>query len=147
MADDRKWYWVTALAACGLLDSVYLLLYQTRKIKHLVCPVFNGGCEQVVGSPVAYLRGIPDAIFGVAGYATAAAVAAAIPGTRGRARKSLARAAIGGSLVAAGLSAYLTYSQPTKTGAWCFWCLTSAGLSAVMTPLAISGAREILREK
>lgn len=147
MAFGKVWPWVTGLAVGGALDSLYLLLFQTRKIDRLVCPVFGDGCEQVSGSPVAYPGGIPDAVFGVVGYSVAAAAAAAIPRTAGETRKSLAKAAIGGSVLAVGLSAYLTYAQPAKTGAWCFWCLTSAAISAVMAPLAVIGARGVLREE
>ena len=146
MADEREWHWVTGLAAAGAVDSLYLLLFQTGKVKHLVCPIFDGGCDQVVGSPHAFPAGIPDAAFGLAGYTAAGVAAAAIPKTSGRAKKALAKAALAGSAGAIGLSAYLTYAQPKKTGAWCSWCLLSAAISAAIAGLSISGARRILRE-
>ncbi|MBI2843276.1 MAG: vitamin K epoxide reductase family protein [Armatimonadetes bacterium] len=145
--NHKRWLWVLGLSIAGVLDSLYLLLFQTRKIEHLVCPIFGQGCERVASSPAAYPGGIPDAIFGVAGYGLAAVTAAAIPRTSGKVKKSLASAAVGGSIVALGLSAYLTYAQPQKTGAWCFWCLTSAAIAVVMAPLVISGARGILRSE
>ncbi|MEN6520589.1 MAG: vitamin K epoxide reductase family protein [Armatimonadota bacterium] len=146
MAKGKEWPIVTGLAISGILDSLYLLLFQTKKIEHLVCPVFDGGCEQVAASDAAFPGGVPDAIYGVAGYSAAAGTAIAIPRTSGRVQKWLAGAMIGGSLLAVGLSAYLTYAQPKKTGAWCFWCLTSAVVSSLMAPIAISGASRVLRE-
>lgn len=146
MKGDRAWYAISGLAILGMLDSLYLLLFQTRQVEDLVCPVFGESCEQVANSPAAYRGGIPDAAFGVAGYALAALTAAAIPHTGGRARKTLAAAATCGSVGAAGLSIFLIYAQPVKTGAWCFWCLVSAGISLTMAPLAVSAARRVLRE-
>jgi uncharacterized membrane protein len=121
-------------------------MFQTGKIEHLACPVFRGGCEVVASSPVAYPRGIPDAIFGVIGYAAAATTALAIPRTRGKTRKTLAAVAVAGSIGALGISAFLTYAQPTFAGAWCFWCLTSAFISSTMALSAIYGASAILKD-
>ncbi|HOM73388.1 MAG TPA: vitamin K epoxide reductase family protein [Armatimonadota bacterium] len=145
MSIRNKWSWVAGLATAGVIDSLYLLLFQTKKIDRIICPIFGEGCERVSRHPIAYPRGIPDAIFGVAGYTAAAAIALAIPRTTGNTQKTLAAAAAGGSVLAAGLSAFLTYAQPTKTGAWCFWCLVSAIISTTMAPIAISGSIEILR--
>jgi uncharacterized membrane protein len=145
MKGDRAWYVILGLAILGMLDALYLLLYQTKKVESLVCPVFGGGCEQVASSPGSYPAGIPDAIFGVVGYALAALTAAAIPHTTGRVKRFLAAAAVIGTLGAAGLSVFLVYAQPTKTGAWCFWCLMSAAISITMAPVAIAGARKIFR--
>lgn len=147
MKTDKLWHWVTGLAIAGMLDSLYLLLFQTGRLRRLVCPIFGEGCEQVVGSPAAYPGGVPDAVLGVAGYTVAAATALAIPRAVGKTKKRLATAAIAGSLAAIALSGYLTYAQPKKTGAWCFWCLASAGISAAMASVALCGAREILRER
>ncbi len=146
MLDERKvWPWVSMLGVAGLADSVYLLLFQTGRLRHIVCPVFDGGCEQVLGSPAARQGGIPNSAFGVAGYTAAALASAALPRTSGGTKRTLAKVAIVGSVAALGLSALLTYAQPRKTGAWCFWCLASAGISAAAAALAISGAASGLR--
>ena len=146
MSDEKEWPWVMGLAAAGALDSLYLLLFQTGKVKRLVCPAFGSGCEQVAGSPHAFPARIPDAVFGVAGYTAAGLTAAAISRTTGEARRTLAKTALAGSAAALGLSAYLTYAQPKRTGAWCFWCLLSAVTSAAMAAVSISGARKVLRQ-
>jgi uncharacterized membrane protein len=146
MKNGREWSWFTRLAAFGALDSLYLLLFQTGKVKHLVCPIFGDGCEQVASSPVAYPSGIPDAVFGVAGYSTAAVASVALQNTEGRTRKTLAGAVIGGLAAAVGLSAFLTYAQPKRTGAWCFWCLASAVTSVTMAAVATSGTLKVLRD-
>jgi uncharacterized membrane protein len=147
MMSQKNWFWVAGLAAGGVIDSAYLLLYQLGRIRRLVCPIFGSGCEKVAGSQIAFPAGIPDAIFGVAGYTAAGITAAAIPKTSGETKKTLAKLVIGGSIVAVGVSAYLTYAQRTKTHAWCFWCLTSAAISTAIASLAIPSARNILQEK
>jgi uncharacterized membrane protein len=142
----KRWFLIAGLALGGVIDSLYLFLYQIGKIRRLVCPVFGEGCEKVTGSPIAYPAGVPDAIFGVVGYTAAGVTAAAIPKTSGKTRKNLAKAAIGGSVAAVGISAYLTYAQRTKIHAWCFWCLTSAVTSTAIALLAVPSARKILQE-
>lgn len=145
--DNRKlWKVVAVLALGGMADSLYLLLFQTRKVKRLACPIFDDGCEKVAGSSIAYPAGIPDAIFGVAGYGMAAGTALGILQTSGKTKKLLATAMIIESAVASGLSAFLTYAQPAKIGTWCFWCLISAAISTTMAPIAIFGASKTLRE-
>ena len=146
MLNDGTWPWVTGLAMIGALDSLYLLLFQTGKVRHLVCPIFGDGCEQVVSSRAAYPARIPDAVFGIAGYSAAAVTSLALPRTRGSTKRMLAKAAIGGSAAALGLSAYLTYAQPKRTGAWCFWCLASAVTSAAMAAVATAGAVKVLKQ-
>ncbi len=143
---QRVWNLTLGLAGAGLVDSLYLLLFQTGKIEHLACPVFRGGCETVASSAVAYPRGIPDAVFGVIGYSAAALTAFAIPRSGGRVRRTLAGFAVAGSIGALAISAFLTYAQPKLTGAWCFWCLSSAVISSAMAFTAIYGASIILKD-
>lgn len=144
---NRAWHIILGLALLGIADSTYLLLFQTRKVESLVCPVFGGGCEAVSRSPMAYPAGIPDAIFGVIGYSLAALTAAAIPLAVGKAKKWLAVAAMVGTVGAACLSGYLVYAQSTLVGNWCFWCLMSAMISMTMAPVAVIGGRQLFREE
>lgn len=145
MSSHKPWPLVIGLAVLGLADSIYLLLFQIRKVDKIACPVFKGGCEQVSLSPAAFPGGIPEATFGVIGYSIAALTAFAIILTKGKVKKLMAAAAIFEATFALGLSAYLTYAQPVKTGAWCFWCLTSATISVIMGTTAIIGAKKVLR--
>ena len=142
--NQKEWPWVMGLSAFGALDSLYLLLFQTKKIDHLVCPIFGDGCEKVVGSPVAFQAGIPDAVFGLAGYSVAGLTAAALNRASGEANRTLAGVSIVGAVGALGLASYLTYAQPKKTGDWCFWCLLSAAISSALAIVTLSGARKTL---
>ena len=146
MRTNRLWYLTAGLASVGLADSIYLYMFQTRRVENLVCPIFKGGCEQVAGSSFAYPAGIPDAIFGIAGYGLALLTAMVIPHMHGRIKKGLVVAMSFGTIGATVLSAYLVYTQDTQIGAWCFWCLTSATVAFAMAIIAIIAARKALRE-
>ena len=51
----------------------------------------------------------------------------------------LRRIALAGTSSAAALaSVVLTWEQKSKVKAWCFWCLTSAAINALILPLAIA---------
>jgi len=48
---------------------------------------------------------------------------------------------------AAAASAFLTWEQHAKVRAWCFWCLISAGINAVVLPLTVAEARDVRRAR
>ena len=120
-----------------MADSAYLLLFQTGKIRHLWCPGFGRACERIAASPKAFQAGIPDALFGVAGYAALLGLALAGGRERYRTRPALPLLMGGSAVVGVGLSALLTYVQKKEFDDFCVWCLISAALSASMVPLAL----------
>jgi uncharacterized membrane protein len=134
---------VAALGTLGLLDAGYMLAYSLGVVDRLVCPLFGSGCERVARSTYARHLGIPNSAVGAAGYATLVALAAAAGDAPARRRPvpALGMALVGAAAAAA--SAYLTWAQAARVGAWCFWCLTSAGLNAVLRPLVLAEAREL----
>lgn len=134
---QRNRKWIAVLSALGLLDSGYLFLYQTGKVKHLWCPGLGGACDRIASSPKAYQGRIPDSLLGAAGYAALLGLALAGNKERYRTRPLLPRLMGGGTLVAFGLSALLTYVQKKEFDDFCFWCLVSAAISTLTFPLAM----------
>ncbi|MBI1956520.1 MAG: hypothetical protein HYS38_09015 [Acidobacteria bacterium] len=134
---QRNRKWIAVLSALGLLDSGYLFLYQTGKVKHLWCPGFGHACDRIVASPKAYQGRIPDSLLGAAGYAALLGLALAGDKERYRTRPLLPRLMGGGTLAAFGLSALLTYVQKKEFDDFCFWCLVSAAISTLTVPLAM----------
>ncbi|MBI4465725.1 MAG: hypothetical protein HY647_13555 [Acidobacteria bacterium] len=128
---------IAVLSALGLLDSGYLFLYQTGKVRHLWCPGFGGACDRIAASPRAYQGRIPDSLLGAAGYAALLGLALAGDKERYRTRPLLPRLMGGGALAALGLSALLTYVQKKEFDDFCFWCLVSAAISTLTVPLAM----------
>ena len=136
MIDARRA--VAGLAILGMADSIYMLSYHLGAIASLYCPFFGQGCNKVGRSSHARHLGIPNAAVGVAGYATMAALATASGSRRVRRWASPALAAT--SLSAFVASLFLTWEQPFRVGAWCFWCLSSAAINLAILPLALREA-------
>jgi uncharacterized membrane protein len=140
---------IAALAAAGIADSLYMLGFHGGLIRHLRCPFFGEGCDKVGRSRHAVHFGVPNAAAGAVGYASMAALAL-WAGDRPPAKSALRSLGLGALATAAGAaSVYLTYEQPTKVGAWCFWCLSSAAINAAVVTLAVPdalrGARALQR--
>ena len=145
MASGRHRRAIGALAIAGLADALYMLAYQRGLIRRIACPFFGDGCARVARSPHARHFGVPNALVGAAGYAAMASLAlsAGARPPEARPRQRLALGALSGSAVA--VSAYLTWEQPTKVGAWCFWCLSSAVVNVAIFALALPDARRAWR--
>ncbi len=141
----RRWT-IAGLSTLGLLDSLYMLAYHEGWIDSLVCPFFGEGCNIVGRSKQARHFGIPNAAIGAVGYIVTGTLALA-GGKVSSNVEPLRTAALAGTSAAAALaSAVLTWEQKSKTKAWCFWCLTSSAIHALILPLAIAEAA-YLRDK
>src|SRR5690242_5293402 len=57
-----------AVAALSAAAMLYVGLYQSRLVGHLICPVFGEGCEGVADAPFARPFGIPDGYIGAGLY-------------------------------------------------------------------------------
>lgn len=126
---------IKALCIAGMADSGYFFLYQNGTILHLTCPFFGPGCERISSSKTAYPFGVPDAILGIAGYATLLLVTERGGRARSQRQPLLPLLAFGGGTVAFGTSLYLTWRQWEEFHTFCFWCLTSAAISIAIYPL------------
>jgi uncharacterized membrane protein len=131
---------MTGLAVAGIADALYMLAYHGGLLRKLWCPFFGSGCDTVGRSPHAKHFGVPNAAVGAVGYAVMAALTL---WAGNREPEEMPWQALGlGALTAGagGVSAFLTWEQPTKVGAWCFWCLSSAAINATLATLAAGDA-------
>lgn len=131
---------LAGLAAVGVADSLYMLAYHVGLIDSLVCPFFGESCNIVGRSPHAKHFGVPNAAVGALGYAGVATLAL-WGGDAPPARRPWPPLGVGAITTgAAAASVFLTWEQPAKVHAWCFWCLLSAALNADMLPRALAEA-------
>jgi len=128
---------IAGLSMLGVADSLYMLAYEEGWIDSLVCPFFGEGCNTVGRSAHARHLGVPNAAVGAVGYAVMGTLALWRSGRRigRRPWQYWALGAVSGAAAVA--SAFLTWEQPAKVRAWCFWCLTSAAINAAILPLAL----------
>jgi uncharacterized membrane protein len=134
---------LAAAASMGLIT-----LYQTGIIHHLPEPPLPGlDADRVDASDEAYSRfSVPDGALGLGSYALTLGLAAM--GGADRARRQpwipLALAAkVGFDLTQA---IRLTYQQPTKYRAFCFWCLLASAATLASVPLVLPETIAAIRQ-
>ncbi len=98
----------------------------------VVC--FGSGCAAVIRSRYGRLLGIPNGILGVAYFLAVAATPLLEPWLPG-----IRPLALLATSVALGLYLYLTYLQFVVLRALCNWCLMSAGLTAILFWILVTG--------
>lgn len=131
---------VAALVAiAGMIDAIYLTVkhYTGEKVP---CSV-TGGCETVLSSEYSEIGGIPLALFGVLAYFTVFSLATLAAFGDDRMWKIL-------SVVVALMtvfSLWLLYLQAFVIGAFCQFCLLSAGTTLTLFLLVI--IRQFLPKK
>jgi uncharacterized membrane protein len=118
------------LAAIGAGIAGYLTYIHYAGINP-VCISGSGGCEKVQSSRWSELAGIPVAVLGLAGY-VAILLSLALPEDLGQ----LAAALL--SLVGAGFSLYLTYTELFEIHAICQWCVASAVLMVLLAIVSVA---------
>jgi len=105
----------------GLADSIYLTVHHYTA-DPVPCSLTNG-CEMVLSSPYSELFGVPLAAFGAAAYFVAFSLALlAAFGNRSMWRLFGVQV-----VVMAAFSSWLLYVQAALIGAFCQYCLLSAG--------------------
>jgi uncharacterized membrane protein len=119
------------VALAGLIDAIYLTVnhYTGEKVP---CSV-TGGCETVLSSKFAEIGGVPLALFGVLAYFTVFSLATLAAFGDNRMWKIL-------SVVVALMaifSLWLVYLQAFVIGAFCQFCLLSAGTTFTLLTLVI----------
>jgi uncharacterized membrane protein len=135
----RRWA-IAGLATLGFVDALYMLAFHGGLLRSLWCPFFGPGCNKVGRSRHAVHLGVPNAAVGAVGYAAMAALTL-WAGNRTVEEKPWQPLALGAVTAGAGAaSAFLTWEQPNRVGAWCFWCLSSAAINATIGVLAVPDA-------
>jgi uncharacterized membrane protein len=119
------------VALVGLIDAIYLTLHHYTGEK-VPCSV-TGGCETVLSSKFAEIGGVPLALFGALAYFTVFSLATLTAFGDDRMWKFL-------SIVVALMaifSLWLVYLQAFVIGAFCQFCLLSAGTTFTLLSLVI----------
>jgi uncharacterized membrane protein len=115
------------VATVSWAAMLYVGLYQSRAIAHMVCPLAGEGCHTVVDAPFAQPFGIPDGYIGAALYALIAALLIAPPD-----RQYTWYALVGLSALAT-MANILGVRDMMNLGAYCFYCL----LTTILSPLLL----------
>ncbi len=127
--------WMSALASVvalvGMGDSIYLTVHHYTA-EPVPCSITNG-CEMVLASPYSELFGVPLAAFGIAAYFAAFSLALLTAfGNRIMWRFFGVQ-----TLVMAAFSGWLLYVQAFVIGAFCQYCLLSAGTTFTLLSIFI----------
>jgi protein-disulfide isomerase/uncharacterized membrane protein len=124
-----RWRALAVLSAIfGAGVSVYLLVEYTTGQSGLC--LTGSGCDAVRASAFAYPLGIPMPLFGVAFYTAAAWLAY-------RSRHGGRGPLLAAGVVGVAMSAVLTAIEAFVIGAFCTWCLASAGASLLLLAGAV----------
>jgi uncharacterized membrane protein len=113
------------MAATSSAAMLYVGLYQSRFVGHLICPVFAEGCEGVADAPFARPFGIPDGYVGAVLYAVIIALLLA-PAVRWIWLTLLVLSGL------ATVANALGVRDMINLGSFCFYCLTTTVLSPVL---------------
>jgi uncharacterized membrane protein len=118
------------LSTAGLGVAGYLTYVHYAGISP-VCTT-GGGCEKVQTSTYSQLLGVPVALIGLLGYG---AILASLLAPETESTRFTVTAL---TLIGFAFSAYLTYREIYSIHAICEWCVSSAIILTVMTPLSIA---------
>jgi uncharacterized membrane protein len=125
--------WIARLLAlAGFLDATYLAM--SHYAGQAVACGAEGGCDIVLASRYATVGGVPIAVLGVVYYGLAN-VLVWTPPAAWRPRVAGLLAVLTGTGFA--VSAVLFYLQAAVLGAWCRFCLASAGVTTLLFACAL----------
>lgn len=126
-----------SLAAAGSMGLI--TLYQTGIIHHLPEPPLPGlNADKVDASDEAYSRfSVPDGVLGLGSYAATLGLAAIGGADRARTQPWLPLALAAKVAFDMTQAIRLTYQQPTKYHAYCFWCLLASAATLLTVPLVL----------
>jgi uncharacterized membrane protein len=130
---------IAVLALIGTMVAAYLALYKLGYMGVIQCGA--GGCEVVQASEYSMLFGLPVALWGAGAYLTLLTIALIGVQPRWGAARWVPLALFGISAFGVAFSAYLTYLSGTVIGAFCQWCLVSAGIITLIFLCSVPGLR------
>ena len=145
MSSGRLWL-IGGLAVLGCAISLYLAAFQLGLIGDVWDPFFGSGSRAVLTSEVSRALPFPDALVGVAAYATEAALAAILAAAGGDAvRVVILLAAVGVAGALGGVT--LAVLQPVAAKAFCTLCLGSSAISVLLGTAAVAECRDVLQAR
>lgn len=121
------------VALAGLVDSVYLTV-QHLTGRSVRCTI-TSTCSKVLSSAYATMAGIPTAAYGAIAYLTVFSLATLVVFGYSGARRWLTRLVIAMLVATIGL----LYLQAFVIGAWCEFCLLSAGATMTLGIIMLLG--------
>ncbi len=123
---------IVALNVVGLADALYLSYARYMHVD-LPCSITNGGCSIVAASPYAVMFGMPLAYLGVAFYSImlVTVLISVYKPQIYKIKEILLILSVFGALD----SLYFLYLQGYVIGAFCIYCIISAGITFVLLPL------------
>jgi uncharacterized membrane protein len=138
---NRRKIVASSLLSMGCMALISL--YQIGIIRHLPEPAIPGlDADKVDASAEAYRHlQVGDAFLGTISYAVTAALAGAGSSSRAKEMPLLPLAMAAKVAFDLAQAARLTYSQPTKIRAACFWCLVAAASTCVTAAFAVPEAK------
>lgn len=128
MTFKRARWILPALALLGMADAGYLTWEYYARADELIPCGFSGGCNIVLHSSFSTIAGIPLSLFGVIFYFSVLALSLYWILEHERAITILLLL----TSVAFLASLYFVYLQAYVIGAWCQYCLLSAGVSTAL---------------
>lgn len=126
---------IALLALVGVLISAYMTAYKLGMLGSIMCG--TGGCETVQNSPWSVFLGVPVPVIGLIGYGLLFATALLGIQPRFEDDRRVPFVLIGGALIGAAFSAYLTWLEVSVIHAWCRWCIVSAILAGLILLLSL----------
>jgi uncharacterized membrane protein len=130
---------IAVLAVVGALVSAYLALYKLGYMGVIQCA--GGGCAVVQASEYSVFFGVPVALWGVGAYLFLLAVSLIGLQPRWVEARWVAYTLFGFAAWGVVFSGYLTYLSGSVIGAFCQWCLVSAGLISAIFLLTLPALR------
>ncbi len=130
MSDRALRITMIALATVGLGVASYLTYVHYSGIPPL-CTSTNNTCLKVQTSIYSKLAGVPVALIGLLGYV---AILASLLAPQ---REEMRFATVAVTLIGFGFSLYLTSREAFSLHEYCEWCLSSAFIMTLLTPLAV----------
>jgi uncharacterized membrane protein len=119
-------FFALGVAAVSATAMLYVGLYQSRFVGHLLCPLFKGGCEAVADAPFARPFGIPD------GYLAAGLYVAMILLLLGPVQRHWIWMSLVILASLATLANFLGVRDMANLGSFCFYCMTTTALSPLL---------------
>lgn len=126
---------IALLALVGVLISAYMTAYKLGMLGSIVCG--TGGCETVQNSPWSVFLGVPVPVIGLIGYGLLFGTALLGIQPRFEEDRRVPLVLLGGALIGAAFSVYLTWLEVSVIHAWCRWCVVSAILAGLILLLAL----------
>ncbi len=130
MSDRALRTTMIVLATIGLGVASYLTYVHYSGVPPL-CSTTNNTCLKVQTSIYSKLAGVPVALIGLLGYI------AILTSLLAPQREETRFATVAVTLIGFGFSAYLTSREAFSLHEYCEWCLSSAFIMTLLTPLAV----------